>query len=30
MEVDLLVTIDGVQYARHYNDSPDWSGKLME
>jgi hypothetical protein len=24
MESGLLVTIDGVQYARHYNDGPDW------
>ena len=24
MEADFLVTIDGVQYARHYNDSPGW------
>ena len=24
MEADLLVNIDGVQYARHYNDGPGW------
>ena len=24
MEADLLVSIDGEQYARHYNDSPGW------